>query len=226
MRARRPWIVTARGAVAVAVVVLAGCTGDDDSSDGTLGAIPSGSAGPVDSASVVDSVPAGTGDPSAGAGFVSIDVQVAAAGIAEALSLDRSTVAADALDPVTLDAICTPLDGGDPAAGVRVAVVDLARLASGARLVSAELRYADPAPGEHDMTLQVGAAEQVTTAYTGTVTVGADGLSGTFAGADAGGTPVSGSFACSPEAIVTTTTGIPADAGEEVPEDVAPPPSS
>ena len=60
----------------------------------------------------------------------------------------------------------------------------------------AELRYADATPGEHDMTLEVGGAEQVTTTFTGTVTVGADGLSGTFTGADDGGTPVSGTFAC------------------------------
>ena len=85
-------------------------------------------AGPPASGQPTGTAPPGTGvDPaSAGSGFVSIGVQVASAGIAETLSLDRSTVAADALDAVTLDAICTPLDGGDPASGVRVAVVDLA----------------------------------------------------------------------------------------------------
>ena len=225
MGARGPWTRIARRGVVAAAVLLAACSGDDDSTDGTLDAIPSGSGGPALSVQPTGSVTPGTAvDPaSAGSGFVSIGVQVASEGIAETLSLDRSTVTTDALDAVTLDAICTPLDGGDPAAGVHVAVVDLARLASGARLVSADLRYADPAPGEHDMTLQVGAAEQVTTGYTGTVTVAEDGLSGTFAGADTGGTPVSGSFVCSTQAIVTTTTAVPADAGEEVPEDSEPP---
>ena len=231
MRVRGVLVRFARASAVTAVVVLAACSGDDDATDGTLGVIPAGSAGtgPQVSGQPTGTAPTGTGvDPaSAGSGFVSIGVQVASAGIAETLSLDRSTVAADALDAVTLDAICTPLDGGDPAGGVRIAVVDLARLASGDRLVSAELRYADAAPGEHDMTLQLGAAEQVSTTYTGMVTVGADGLSGTFAGADSGGTPVSGSFTCATEAIVTTTTAVPVDAGEEVPEDVgAPPPTT
>jgi hypothetical protein len=227
MRVRGARDVVARGLVAAAALAgLAACSnGDDDATDGTLGVITP----ETDGSAVTPSGPPGTAAPAgtggtgaAGTGFVSIDVQIASAGIAETLGLDRSTVAADSLDPVTLDARCTPLDGGDPAAGVEVAVVDLARLASGDRLVSAQLRYADPAPGEHDMTLQVGAAEQVTTAYTGTVTVADDGMSGTFAGADGGGTPVTGSFVCSAQAIVTTTTAVPLDAGEEVP-DSAPP---
>jgi hypothetical protein len=229
MRVRGVLVGFARvSAIAAVVTLAAACSGDDDTTDGTLGVITPGSTGTGPPAS---GQPAGTSTPgtgvdpaSAGSGFVSIGVQLVSAGIAETLSLDRSTVSANALDAVTLDAICTPLDGGDPANGVRVAVVDLARLASGDRLVSAELRYPDAAPGEHDMTLQLGAAEQVSTTYTGTVTVGADGLSGTFVGADSGGTPVSGSFACATEAIVTTTTAAPVDAGEEVPEDVGPPP--
>jgi hypothetical protein len=219
-----------RIAVAVTAVVafaLAACNGDDDATDGTLGVIDPGAS--TGTGSLVpgppgSTPPPGTGiDPSAaGSGFVSIGVQITSVGIDETLSLDRSTVAADALDPVTLNAACTPLDGGDTGAGIEVSVVDLARLASGDRLVSAELRYADATPGEHDMTLEVGGAEQVTTTFNGTVTVAADGLSGTFAGADDGGTPVSGTFACSAEEIVTTTTAVPPDAGEVVPDSSPP----
>ena len=221
--------MVARGlVVATAVAGLAACSSGDDSTDDTLGVITPSSGGTTvtPSGAPGTAAPAGTGGTgAAGTGFVSIDVQIASAGIAETLGLDRSTVAADSLDPVTLDARCTPLDGGDLAAGIEVAVVDLGRLASGDRIVSAQLRYGDPAPGEHDMTLQVGAAEQVTTAYTGTVTVADDGMSGTFVGADGGGTPVTGSFVCSAQAIVTTTTAVPLDAGEEVP-DSAPPPGT
>ncbi len=201
------------------------CSGDDDATDGTLGVIDTGVSVPPSASGdePVTTGPAGTSvDPStAGAGFVSIGVQVASAGIAETISLDRSSVPAASLDPVSLDATCTPLDGGDPAAGVVVSVVDLRRLA-GDQLVSAVLRFGDAAPGDHDMTLELGDANQVATSYTGTVTVADDGMAGTFQGADGGGTPVSGSFACAAEAIATTTTLVPLDAGEEVPEGETP----
>ena len=200
------------------VLIAAACGDDDDATDGTLGAI-AGSGTGVPNASVLGS---GTGVPgttvapeNAGAGFVSISVQVASNGVSETISLDRSTVAASSLDPVSLDATCTPLDGGDPAANI-VSVVDLRRLA-GDRLVSAELRYGDAAPGEHEMTLELGGADQVTTSYTGTVTVDEGGMSGSFSGADAGGAPVTGSFACASEAIATTTAP-PLDTGEQVPD--------
>lgn len=217
----------ARGATGVlALLALTSCDGGDDSTDGTL-AVPAGGSsttGAVDSGEPGDTASAGTGVTPAnpGSGFVSIDVRVPSASIAETISLDRSTVDTSSLDPVSLDATCTPLDGGDTASGVVVSVVDLGRLA-GSRLLSAVLRYGDPAPGEHDMTLELGSADQVTTIYVGTVTVGGDGMSGTFAGTDNGGTPMTGSFACAAEAIVTTTTGVPPDAGEEVPEDSPPP---
>ena len=97
----------------------AACGDDDDSTDATLG--------PLDATAGVTTPGAtvGTGDPSAvptttvdpataGAGFVSIQVRLPASGVDEMLSLDRATVSADALDPVNLDAYCTPLDGGDP----------------------------------------------------------------------------------------------------------------
>ncbi|HEU4842216.1 MAG TPA: hypothetical protein VFT09_12260 [Ilumatobacteraceae bacterium] len=222
MRVRGTIGRSARGAaLATAVLALVACSGDDDATDGTLGVIDTGGSMPPSAAGgqPVTTGPAGTAvDPAAaGAGFVSIGVQVASAGIAETISLDRASVPAASLDPVSLDATCTPLDGGDPAAGVVVSVVDLRRLA-GDQLVSAVLRFGDAAPGEHDMTLELGGADQVATSYTGTVTVADDGMAGTFQGADAGGTPVSGSFACAAEAIATTTTLVPLDAGEEVPE--------
>lgn len=207
------------------LLTVAACS-DDDATDGTLGVPGAGSTTPGSVApgqpGATTPVATGSAPANPGSGFVSIGVQVASAGIAETISLDRSTVAATSLDPVSLDAACTALDGGDPAGGVVVSVVDLGRLA-GNRIVSAVLRYADPAPGEHDMTLELGSADQVTTIYTGAVTVAADGMSGTFDGADSGGTPVTGSFACAAEAIVTTTTGVPLDVGEEVPEGSLPP---
>ena len=105
------------GGCLVAVAVLAACGDDDDSTDATLG--------PLDATAGVTTPGAtiGTGDPSAGpattvdpatagAGFVSIQVRLPASGIDETLALDRATVSADALDPVSLDAFCTPLDGG------------------------------------------------------------------------------------------------------------------
>ena len=50
-------------------------------------------------------VPATTVDPAtAGTGFVSIQVRLPASGVDETLALDRATVSADALDPVSLDA--------------------------------------------------------------------------------------------------------------------------
>ena len=90
---------------------------------------PSGDVGP--------SAPT-TLDPAlAGSGFVSIHVRLPAVGVDETISLDRALVHADALDPVSLDATCTTLDGGD---GLSVSVVDLRRLGAGSRLVSAALR--------------------------------------------------------------------------------------
>ena len=211
---------------AAALTAVAACSGGDDATEGTLGVITpdSASTGTVAPGRPEASTPTGTADAGSavGSGFVSIDVQVASAGIAESISLDRSTVPATALDPVSLDALCSPLDGAAPDGGVVVSVVDLRRLA-GSRLVSAVLRFGDDGPGEHDMTLEIGSAEQVTTVYTGSIEVADDGLTGTFDGTDSGGTAVTGGFACSAQAIVTTTTGVPLDAGEEVPDESVPP---
>lgn len=209
------------GATAVLVGVSA-CSGDDDSTEGTLGVIEGGPTTVAVAVPASGPAPGGTGAPGAtGSGFVSIDVQVAADGIAETISLDRASVPAAALNPVDLNATCTPLDGGDAAAGVVVSVVDLGRIA-GNELVSAVLRYADPAPGEHEMTLEVGGADQVATTYGGTVTVGDDGLAGSFEGADSGGNAVTGAFVCATEPVAPPATAtVPPDVGEEVPEETA-----
>src|SRR5262249_28918149 len=100
-------------------------------------------------------------DPAAaGAGYVEVQVQVAKTGVNETLSLDRATVNKTSLDPVSLDATCTPLDHGDVAKGVDVTVVDLRRLGGGAKLVSATLHVDAAASGDkHDATLQLGGAD-------------------------------------------------------------------
>lgn len=217
-RGRRKAVARVLGAAAV-LAGLTGCSGDDDSTEGTLGVIEGGSTTAAPAVPGSGPVTGDTGAPGAtGAGFVSIDVQVAADGITETISLDRATVAAASLNPVDLNATCTPLDGGDAAAGVVVSVVDLGRIA-GNQLVSAVLRYADPAPGEHEMTLEVGGADQVATTYGGTVTVGDDGMSGSFEGADSGGNAVTGAFVCAAEPVAPPPAAtVPPDVGEEVPE--------
>lgn len=217
-RRRRARRRAATVAVAMAAAVLGGC-GDDDSASNTL--IPldgaPGASGP-DATSTGDvevSVDTAVDPAQAGVGFVSIQVRLPSAGIDETLSLDRATLRADALNPVSLDATCTALDGGD---GMTVSVVDLNRLAAGSRLVSAALRTAGPpTAGTHDVTLDVGAADQVTTTYTGTVELTDGGWSGTFETADAAGNAASGTFVCS-DAPIATTTAPPDTGGEEVPD--------
>lgn len=216
----------ARVLTALAVVALVAGCGDDDSADGTLDVIGGNGTGvTAASAPASDTGVAGTTVPpgEAGAGFVSITVEAAQAGIAETVSLDRSTVAAASLDPVSLDATCTPLDAGVTVAPVEVSVVDLRRL-GGDQLVSAVLRYANAGPGEHDMTLELGGTDQVTTTYTGTVSVDETGMAGTFAGTNAAGAEATGSFVCAAEAIATTTTAPPPPVSEP-PLDSAPPTS-
>jgi hypothetical protein len=225
MRARR--VGTARSArrllaVAGAVALLAACGGDDDS-DGTLDAIDATAAAAPTASPLVGgtgadatTVPAGE----AGSGFVALRVEIATSGIAETVSLDRASLPAAALDPVSLDARCTPLDAGTSVAPVEVAVVDLRRLA-GNRLVSAVLRFGEATPGEHEMTLEIGGVDQVTTTYSGTVRVEDGGLSGTFEGTSGAETAVTGSYACATEAIATTTTE-PPPFDPEVPDDLPP----
>ncbi len=172
MRCARPGGRTTAATVVVALTVLAGCNGGS-SDDATLSPI-NGSAGTVASVTT----PSGSGptqgttlDPAtAGSGFVQVHVQVGATGVDETLSLDRATVKKAALDPATLNATCTPLDGGDTSKGVDVTVVDLRRLASNDQLISAVLHVEGaPEAGEHEATLKLGGANQTETAYQGTV---------------------------------------------------------
>ena len=218
VRGRHWW----RGLV-VAAVALAAC-GDDDASEVTLSSldVTGGATTPGVTTGTGDLAagPATTVDPAtAGSGFVSIQVRLPASGIDETLTLDRATVGADALDPVSLDAACTPLDGGTEMAA---SVVDLRRLADGSRLISATLSVAGGvAAGEHEATLEVSGADQSTTTFTGTAVLAEGGWSGTFEATDASGNAATGSFTCAAAPVETTTT-IAADSGEEVP-DSAPP---
>lgn len=206
-----------RGAAAgLVVVVVSSCAGDGDPSS-TLG--PLDSTAPVSGAGTGGTVgaPGGSTGPAGpvGAGFVSIQVRLAASGVDEVISLDRATAAADELDSVSLDAGCTILDGGD---GLDVAVTDLRRLSTGSRVVSARLHIDPPvdAPGVYDGSLEIGDGQQVVTTYTGAVTV-ADGLaSGSFDVTDDRGGVATGSFVCAAEPVVTTTAP-PLGGGEEVP---------
>jgi hypothetical protein len=225
MRCAWPGGRTIAATVVVALAVVAGCTGGSsgdtlspiDGSAGTAPAVttPSGS-GPTPGAAV---------DPaSAGSGFVQVQVQVGSTGVNETLSLDRATVSKDSLDPASLNATCTPLDGGDTSKGVDVTVVDLRRLAGGNQLISAEL-HVDGAPeqGEHEATLQLGAGDQKTTAYRGTVELADGGWGGTLEMTDAGGNSLTGSFACADQPLPTTT-AVPDTGGdnEAVPDTPAP----
>lgn len=206
-----------RLAVIAAAALLAAC-GDDDRADGTLDAISdTGTVAPA--SPLVDATGgAGTTLPAgeAGSGYVALRVEIAASGIAETVALDRATVPVAALDPVSLDARCTPLDADPSTTPVEIAVVDLRRLA-GNRIVSAVLRFAEARAGEHEMTLELGGVDQVTTTYTGTVRVEEGGLSGTFEGRSAAGTEVTGSYTCASEAVAPTTT-VPPPPETAVPE--------
>jgi len=227
MRLRGPGggaLAAVASAVTVAVVAVAACSGD---SNDTLSPIAGGSTGPTTTAATPSDSSANSGtlvDPeTAGAGFVQIDVQVASSAISETISLDRATVSRDALDPVSLDATCTPLDHGDTSKGIDVTVVDLRRLGQGDKFVSAAI-HVDPADagGEHRATLQLSGADQVTTSYTGTVELAAGGWGGTFHMNDTGGNPATGTFACADQAPPPTTVPIDTDAGEPVPDTPAP----
>jgi hypothetical protein len=216
----------AAAVLAIAAIGLLGACGDDDDISGDtlvpLDVTPGGSAPTVASTSDIPSGAATTVDPAlAGTGFVSIDVQLPTAGIDETIALDRATVRADELDPVSLDATCAPLDGGTDAT---VSVVDLRRLGSESRLVSVAVHVdGDMTAGSHDATVDVSAADQVTTSYDGTVELAEGGLSGTFSAEDATGNPVTGSFVCAiAPVVVTTEPPVDTGGGEVVPADTAP----
>jgi hypothetical protein len=211
-------------AAIVTVAVVAGCSGGSsgdtltpiDGSAGTVAAVttPSGS-GPTPGTAL---------DPAeAGSGFVRVQVSVGATGVDETLSLDRATVKKAVLDPASLNATCTPLDGGDTSNGLDITVVDLRRMGSN-RVISVALHVdGPPTEGEHDATLQLGGSDQTTTGYTGTVKLAEGGAEGTLDMTDAGGNSLTGSFACAAEPLPTTT-AVPDTGGdnEAVPGTPAP----
>ncbi|MET0911171.1 MAG: hypothetical protein ABWZ99_17035 [Ilumatobacteraceae bacterium] len=216
------------GAVLLTVVAFglaAGCGGDDDDGGGTLVPLdvtPDGSAPTVASPAGIPSGAATTVDPAlAGTGFVSIDIQLPTAGVDETLSLDRATVRTDQLDPVSLDARCSALDGG---ADATVSIVDLRRLDSEARLVSVAIHVdGDLSDGSHDATIDVSAADQVTTSYAGTVELAEGGMTGSFTATDAAGNTATGSFVCAvAPGVLTTEPPVESGSGEVVPGSTAP----
>ncbi len=213
---------------AIAVLaVTASCGDDDDAADDTLSPIAGGTAAtpPLAGTAASPAVTGGTGvDPAAaGSGYVTVNVQVAATGLSETVTLDRASVRSDQLDPVSLNATCTPLDGGDITQGLDVSVVDLRRLSAGNRVLSVALHVAgDASAGEHDAALEVSTADQVTTTYTGTVDIADGGLSGTFDAADAAGNAATGTFACAAAPIPTTVSPTVIDESEEVPATAQP----
>jgi hypothetical protein len=224
MRQHRPGGRMCVAAAFLGLLALVGCSSGSDGD--TLSPI-NGSAGTVASVAT----PSGSGatpgtsiQPGAsGSGFVQIQVQIVASGVDETLSLDRATVNQDALDPVSLDAACTPLDGGDTTKGVEVSVVDLRRLAAGNKLVSAVLHVeGDAKAGDHDGTLDLSDTNQVTTSYAGTVSLADGGWGGTFQMADAAGSTVTGTFGCAEQPLPTTTTVPDTGGGEAVPGTPAP----
>ena len=218
-RSRRRWAaVVALGLLGGA---LAGSCSSDSTSDDTLGpldgsaatatGIPTGTA-PPDSAAPATPTPAAG---PAGAGVVRLAVRLSSSGTDEILLLDRGTVAADQLDPVSLDAACTALDGGP---GLTVSVIDLSRVTAGQRLLSASLRVDGDVAGAGDYTgmLEVGDADQQLTRFEGAVRVDEGLASGTFDLVDGAGNSATGSFACAADqaSLPTTTTMAPAPASD------------
>ena len=188
------------------------CSGDED---------PSSTLGPIDSTAVVSgaasgpsAAPAGSTLPAGpvGSGFVSIQVRLGSTGVEEAIALDRATVAADDLEPISLDARCTALDGGE---GLDVSVTDLHRLAAGKSIVSARLHVDPPldAAGTYDGSLEIGDGQQVVTTYTGSIVVDEGLSSGSFDVTDESGGVATGTFVCADQPVATTT--VPASGGGE-----------
>jgi hypothetical protein len=92
------------------------------------------------------------------------------------------------------------------------------------RVISVVLHVdGQPTAGEHDATLQLGGSDQTTTSYTGTVDLAEGGAEGTLEMTDAAGNSLTGSFACAPEPLPTTT-AVPDTGGdnEAVPGTPAP----
>ena len=202
----------------MATVALFGC-GDSEASDDTMAPIegaPGDTGGTAPTVPDVVTTPPASAGVGGAVGFVSVNVQVASEGVDETLAIDRAAIPAADLDPLNLNASCSALDGGDP---ISVSVIDLRRLGAGSRLVSVELHTEEPATaaGEHAAILEIADIEQLTTSFEVTLQLDEGGRSGSFEGTDDAGNVASGSFVCADQPVDTTTT-IPLDPGEEVPE--------
>ncbi|MBA3606390.1 MAG: hypothetical protein M3487_00215 [Actinomycetota bacterium] len=204
------------------LVMASSCSGGDDPSDtlGPLDTTAPASVGTAVSAGSVATSGATTPSGPVGSGFVSIQIRLASSGIEEVIALDRATVAAADLVPISLDAGCTALDGGD---GLDVAVTDLRRLSGGNRVISARLHVDPPtdAPGAYEGTLEIGDGQQVVTTYRGDVTLDEGMASGSFDVTDDSGGVATGSFVCAAQPVTTTTAPV-SGGGEQVPGASAP----
>lgn len=203
-----------RAVGAVALAALAACSPSSEADD-TLTPVGSG-------ASVVATVPGSTPTGPLGSGVVQMSIDLN--GSREELLLDRSTMAVSALDPITLDARCTGLDGGD---GYVVSIVDVRRLSAGQELVSAVLRATDDAEpvtvGEHPAVLELGTSQQQVSRFEGVMVLDPTRSSGTFDVSAAAGGGATGSFACADDAAslpTTTTTPVVVASAESVADTV------
>lgn len=215
------WLVrSVVAALTVGTVAMTSCAADDD---------PSTTLGPLDT-TVPGSTTSGTaGTPSGstatagpvGSGFVSIQVRLAATGVDEVIALDRATVAVAQLDPISLDARCTALDGSE---GLDVSVTDLRRLSTGSSIVSARLHVDPPldVAGVYEGTLEIGDGQQVVTTYRGPITVDDALNSGSFDVANDSGGVATGTFVCAAAPVAATTVPVQ-NGGEEVPGASTPP---
>lgn len=195
--------------VALAVATVGGC-GSSESSDDTLPPVGTFETTPASGPTVTTPISTAPSGPT-GSGVVRIAVRLEGRGIVEELLLDRSTVTEAELDPIALDATCTAIDGGDEGDGLTVSVVDLRRLRTGQRLLSATLVVPGEAgPGEHTGTLEVGDAAQQTARFEGRVVIDQGAASGAFELQDSRGASATGAFACGADvASLPTTTTVP-----------------
>lgn len=210
-------MIRAAGAGALAVLILAACAADTDS-DETLAPVGSAPARtePTSAGSAVEGA--------VGRGVVQLTVHLS--GMREQMTLDRSTVAAADRDPITLDATCTALDGGD---GYVVSIVDVRRLSAGQQLVSATLRATGAsgsvAAGEHPARLELGTAQQEVVRFEGVMSLDATLAAGTYEVSTTNGGVATGDFACADDvaSLPTTTTPPPVVATAETVTDASGP---
>jgi hypothetical protein len=211
------------GRAIVAALVVAACADDDDTVD-TLDPLDDGQSTVTEAATEGSSTGTGSGSiapPSsaafqaAGEGTVRIQVRLAASALDETLSLDRAKIPADELDPISLFASCTALDGAAATGGsYLVRVIDLRRLTSDNELVAAALSVDSlvEVPGAYDVTLELSDVTHTSTTYSGTLTVDRGLNAGTFEVVDERGGAATGSFSCTRPQPPPTTTAPPTSA--------------